>query len=50
MIGDALGAGFRSLTEVINTTTATGRMMMQMVGSFAEFERAVIRERASAVL
>ena len=32
------GAGFRSLTEAIDTTTAAGRMMMQMVGSFAEFE------------
>ncbi len=27
-----------------------GRMMMQMVGSFAEFERAMIRERTSAGL
>jgi DNA invertase Pin-like site-specific DNA recombinase len=43
------GAGFRSLTEAIDTTTAAGRMMMQMVGSFAEFERA-IRERTSAGL
>jgi DNA invertase Pin-like site-specific DNA recombinase len=44
------GAGFRSLTENIDTTTAAGRMMMQMVGSFAEFERAMIRERTSAGL
>jgi hypothetical protein len=28
-----------------NTTTPPGRMMMQMVGAFAEFERAMIRER-----
>lgn len=42
------GAGFRSVTENINTTTPAGRMMMQMVGSFAEFERAMIRERTSA--
>ena len=48
-IADA-GAGFRSLTESIDTTTAAGRMMMQMVGSFAEFERAMIRERTSAGL
>ena len=40
----------RSLTEAIDTTTAAGRMMMQMVGSFAEFERAMIRERTSAGL
>ena len=46
----AAGAGFRSLTETIDTTTPAGRMMMQMVGSFAEFERAMIRERTSAGL
>ena len=47
---EAAGAGFRSLTESIDTTTPAGRMMMQMVGSFAEFERAIIRERTSAGL
>lgn len=39
------GADFQSLTESINTSTPAGRMMMQMVGSFAEFERAMLRER-----
>ena len=29
------GAGFRSLTEAVDTTTAAGRMIMQMLGSFA---------------
>lgn len=48
-IGNA-GAGFRSITENIDTTTPVGRMMMQMVGAFAEFERAMIRERTSAGL
>jgi DNA invertase Pin-like site-specific DNA recombinase len=38
-------AGFRSLTEAIDTTTPAGRMMMQMVASFAEFERAMLKER-----
>jgi DNA invertase Pin-like site-specific DNA recombinase len=38
-------AGFRSMTEAIDTTSAGGRMLMQMVGSFAEFERAMLRER-----
>jgi DNA invertase Pin-like site-specific DNA recombinase len=38
-------AGFRSITENIDTTV---RLMMQMIGSFAEFERATIRERTSA--
>ena len=42
------GAGFRSLTETIDTTTLAGRMMMQMVGAFAEFERAMLRERTQA--
>jgi DNA invertase Pin-like site-specific DNA recombinase len=40
-----VGAGFRSLTEVIDTTSPGGRMMMQIVGTFAEFERAMLRER-----
>ncbi len=39
------GAGFRSLTEAIDTTTPAGRMMMQIVATFAEFERAMLRER-----
>jgi DNA invertase Pin-like site-specific DNA recombinase len=43
-LGDAR-AGFRSLTEAIDTTTPAGRMMMQMVGAFAEFERASERTR-----
>jgi len=47
---DAAGAGFRSLTESIDTTTPAGRMMMQMVGVFAEFEREMIRERTRAGL
>ena len=29
------GAGFRSLTEAVDTTPAAGRMMMQMLGSSA---------------
>tara|TARA_E500000331_G_C17272891_1_gene720215 strand:+ start:2746 stop:3324 length:579 start_codon:yes stop_codon:yes gene_type:complete len=47
---DNAGAGFKSLTEAIDTTTPAGRMMMQMVGSFAEFEREMIRERTRAGL
>ncbi len=41
------GAGFRSLTEAVDTTTPAGRMLMQMVGAFAEFEREMIREHPS---
>ena len=40
-----VGAGFQSLTEAIDTTSPGGRMMMQIVGAFAEFERAMLRER-----
>ena len=47
---DKAGAGFRSLTESIDTTTPAGRMMMQMVGSFSEYEREMIRERTRAGL
>lgn len=47
---DKTDAGFCSLTEAIDTTTAAGRMMMNMIGAFAEFERATIRERTNAGL
>jgi len=47
---DKAGAGFLSLTEAIDTTTAAGRMMMNMAGVFAEFECAMIRERTNAGL
>src|SRR6202166_92009 len=39
-----------SSSAAIDTTTPAGRMMMQMVGAFAEFERAMLRERTSAGL
>ncbi len=42
---EAARADFQSLTEAIDTITPAGRMMMQIVGSFAEFERALLRER-----
>jgi DNA invertase Pin-like site-specific DNA recombinase len=38
------------LTESIDTSGPAGRMMMQMLGSFAEFERAMVRERTRAGL
>ena len=43
-------AGFRSLKEAVDTTTPAGRMMMQMVGAFAEFKRAMLKERTKAGL
>lgn len=37
-----------SLTETIDTETPHGRMMIQLLGVFAEFERELIRERCMA--
>lgn len=45
---ERLGASFRSLTEPIDTGTAIGRLMLQLLGSFAEFERSAINERCAA--
>lgn len=42
------GASFRSLTEPIDTGSPAGRMTLQLLGAFAEFERAMIRERSMA--
>lgn len=39
---------FRSLTESIDTGSPVGRLMLNILGSFAEFERGIIRERAIA--
>ena len=47
---DQQKALFRSVTEAIDTSGPAGRMMMQMLGSFAEFERAMMRERTQSGL
>ncbi len=44
----AMGVGFRSMTEAIDTATPQGRMFLQLLGVFAEFERELIRERCLA--
>src|SRR4029077_470031 len=41
----ALGVDFVSLHENIDTTTPAGELMFGMIAAFAEFERAIIRER-----
>lgn len=41
---------FIVLTAPIDTTTASGRLFMQILGAFAEFEREIIRERTIAGL
>lgn len=42
---DAAGASVRSLTEPIDSSTAVGELMLQMLGAIAQFELALIRER-----
>lgn len=42
---EAAGVAFRSMSEPFDTSTAAGRMMVQMLGVFAEFEREMIVER-----
>lgn len=44
----AAGASLRSLTEPIDTGSPIGRAFFQLLGVFAELERALIRERCAA--
>lgn len=44
------GVHLKSLTEGIDTSTATGRMTLSIFGALAEFERELIRERTQAGL
>ena len=44
------GIGFRSQQEAIDTTTSGGRLVFQIFGALAEFERNLIRERTQAGL
>jgi DNA invertase Pin-like site-specific DNA recombinase len=45
---DTAGVAFRSATEPFDTASPAGRMMVQMLGVFAEFERATIIDRVIA--
>jgi site-specific DNA recombinase len=45
---DKVKVAFRSATEPFDTATPAGRMMVQMLGVFAEFERATIVDRIVA--
>ena len=42
---DAKGVGLKVLDQAIDTTTPTGRLMFNMLGAIAQFERELIRER-----
>jgi DNA invertase Pin-like site-specific DNA recombinase len=44
------GISFKSLTENIDTSTATGILVFQIFGALAEFERNLIKERTVAGL
>lgn len=44
------GIEFRSLQESIDTTTSGGRLIFQIFGALAEFERNLIKERTQAGL
>lgn len=39
------GVGFQCLQQPINTTTSEGRLMLTILGAFAEFETEIRRER-----
>ena len=43
---DVQGIRFVSLTEQMDTTTPTGRLVFQIFGALVEYERGLIRERA----
>lgn len=44
----ALGIDFISATEVFDTTTPQGKLMLHLVAAFAEFERGLLIERTKA--
>jgi len=44
------GVGFWSVTEAVDTTTAGGRVVFDLFGALAEFERQLIRDRTLAGL
>ena len=45
---DASGAGFRSLTEMIDTKTPAGMLMVHVLGALAQFERDLVVQRTKA--
>ena len=47
---EALGLSFISLRDNLDLSTPSGRLMFQIIGAMAEFERSLIQERVKAGL
>jgi len=47
---DARGVAFVSMRDNLDLTTPSGRLMFQIIGAMAEFERSLIQERVRAGL
>lgn len=47
---ESIGIGLRSLTEPFDTTYPAGKLLFNMLGSFAQFERELIGERTKLAL
>ncbi len=47
---EALGLAFVSLRDNLDLSTPSGRLMFQIIGAMAEFERSLIQERVKAGL
>ena len=47
---EAIGVSFISFRDNLDLTTPSGRLMFQIIGAMAEFERALIQERVRAGL
>ena len=46
----AYGVAFVSLRDNLDLSTPSGRLMFQIIGAMAEFERSLIQERVRAAL
>jgi DNA invertase Pin-like site-specific DNA recombinase len=47
---EALGITFASLKDNLDLSTPSGRLMFQIIGAMAEFEKSLIQERVRAGL
>ena len=47
---ESLGVSFTSIKDNLDLSTPSGRLMFQIIGAMAEFERSLIQERVKAGL